>query len=120
METNFFENTQYKNKFTRKSLLLEIGLTDTTDYTVTLPEELKIDNFSEVFVDTVVTNNIEINSVSAPHNLGMLLKIDGINTRTIGGDTTGINNNYNEGSLTKEIVERLQQKAQFAKYKVLN
>ena len=25
----------------------------------------------------------------------MLLKIDGINTRTIGGDTTGTNNNYN-------------------------
>ena len=96
METNFFENTQYKNKFTRKSLLLEIGLlTSTTNYTVTLPEELKIDNFSEVFVDTVVTNNIEINSVSRPDNLGMLLKIDGINTRTIGGDTTGINNNYN-------------------------
>tara|TARA_Y100000996_G_scaffold409779_1_gene391009 strand:- start:80 stop:589 length:510 start_codon:yes stop_codon:yes gene_type:complete len=96
METNFFENTQYKNKFTRKSLLLEIGLTqDTTNYTVTLPEELKIDNFSEVFVDTVVTNNIKINSVSAPDNLGMLLKIDGINTRTIGGDTTGTNNNYN-------------------------
>ena len=96
METNFFENTQYKNKFTRKSLLLEIGLTqDTTNYTVTLPEELKIDNFSEVFVDTVVTNNIKINSVSVPDNLGMLLKIDGINTRTIGGDTTGTNNNYN-------------------------
>tara|TARA_B100000214_G_scaffold374448_2_gene357248 strand:- start:3113 stop:3610 length:498 start_codon:yes stop_codon:yes gene_type:complete len=96
METNFFENTQYKNKFTRKSLLLEIGLTQyTTNYTVTLPEELKIDNFSEVFVDTVVTNNIKINSVSVPDNLGMLLKIDGINTRTIGGDTTGTNNNYN-------------------------
>ena len=96
METNFFENTQYKNKFTRKSLLLEIGLlTSTTNYTVTLPEELKIDNFSEVFVDTVVTNNIKINSVSVPDNLGMLLKIDGINTRTIGGDTTGTNNNYN-------------------------
>ena len=96
METNFFENTQYKNKFTRKSLLLEIGLlTSTTNYTVTLPEELKIDNFSEVFVDTVVTNNIEVNSDSVPDNLGMLLKIDGINTRTIGGDTTGINNNYN-------------------------
>ena len=79
METNFFENTQYKNKFTRKSLLLEIRLTEnTTNYTLTLPEELKIDNFSEVFVDTVVTNNIEINSVSRPDNLGMLLKIDGI------------------------------------------
>ena len=31
-----------------------------------------------------------------------------------------LNNNYNEERLTKEIVERLQQKAQFAKYKVLN
>tara|TARA_B100001094_G_C18192546_1_gene808285 strand:+ start:2770 stop:3261 length:492 start_codon:yes stop_codon:yes gene_type:complete len=94
METNFFENTQYKNKFTRKSLLLEIGLlTSTTNYTVTLPEELKIDNFSEVFVDTVVTNNVSPNT--ALNNLGMLLKIDGINTRTIGGDTTGTNNNYN-------------------------
>tara|TARA_A100001037_G_scaffold258542_1_gene245803 strand:- start:11079 stop:11567 length:489 start_codon:yes stop_codon:yes gene_type:complete len=94
METNFFENTQYKNKFTRKSLLLQIGLlTSTTNYTVTLPEELKIDNFSEVFVDTVVTNNVSPNT--AINNLGMLLKIDGINTRTIGGDTTGTNNNYN-------------------------
>ena len=94
METNFFENTQYKNKFTRKSLLLEIGLlTSTTNYTVTLPEELKIDNFSEVFVDTVVTNNVSPNT--ALNNLGMLLKIVGINTRTIGGDTTGTNNNYN-------------------------
>ena len=94
METNFFENTQYKNKFTRKSLLLEIRLTEnTTNYTVTLPEELKIDNFSEVFVDTVVTNNVSPNT--ALKNLGMLLKIDGINTRTIGGDTTGTNNYYN-------------------------
>ena len=95
METNFYENTQYKNKYIRKSLLLEISLTeDTTNYTITLPEELKIDNFSEVFVDTVVTKNLKTNLLS-DENLGMLLKIDEINTRTIGGDTTGTNNNYN-------------------------
>lgn len=95
METNFYENTQYKNKYIRKSLLLEISLTEgTTNYTITLPEELKIDNFSEVFVDTVVTKNLKTNLLS-DENLGMLLKIDEINTRTIGGDTTGTNNNYN-------------------------
>lgn len=101
METNFFENTQYKNKFTRKSLLLEIDLDNIIDYTITLPEELKIDNFSEVFVDTVVTNNIEVNNgnfVSDDREtndyLGMLLKIDQVNTRTIGGDTGG-SNKYN-------------------------
>ena len=102
METNFFENTQYKNKFTRKSLLLEIDLDNIIDYTITLPEELKIDNFSEVFVDTVVTNNIEINNGNFVPNddrktndyLGMLLKIDQVNTRTIGGDT-GRSNKYN-------------------------
>ena len=96
METSFFENTQYKNKYTRKSLMVDISLAQNTiNYNVVLPEELKVDKFSEVFVDTVVTNNVVTNDNStgvAPNqklnNIGMLLKIDKINTRTIGGDTS--------------------------------
>ena len=96
METSFFENTQYKNKYARKSLMIDITLLENTiNYNVVLPEELKVDKFSEVFVDTVVTNNVVTNDTStgiAPNkklnNLGMLLKIDKINTRTIGGDTS--------------------------------
>ena len=87
METSFFENTQYKNKYTRKSLIVDISLAQNTiNYNVVLPEELKVDKFSEVFVDTVVTNNVVVNT--AINNLGMLLKIDQINTRTIGGDSS--------------------------------
>ena len=96
METSFFENTQYKNKYTRKSLMVDISLAQNTiNYNVVLPEELKVDKFSEVFVDTVVTNNVVTNDNStgvAPNqklnNIGMLLKIDKINTRTIGGDSS--------------------------------
>lgn len=87
METSFFENTQYKNKYTRKSLIIDITLLDNIiNYNVVLPEELKVDNFSEVFVDTVVTKNVAANTHI--NNLGMLLKIDQINTRTIGGDSS--------------------------------
>ena len=96
METNFFENTQYKNKYSRKSLMIDITLLENTiNYNVVLPEELKVDKFSEVFVDTVVTNNVVTNdnpTGDTPNqklnNIGMLLKIDKINTRTIGGDTS--------------------------------
>lgn len=88
MELNIFENTQYKNKFTKKSLIVDISLTQTTiNYNVVLPEELKVDKFSEVFVDTVVTQNVVVNTANI-NNLGMLLKIDQINTRTIGGDSS--------------------------------
>ena len=88
METSFFENTQYKNKYARKSLMIDITvLQNTINYNVVLPEELKVDKFSEVFVDTVVTNNVVVNT-SNINNLGMLLKIDKINTRTIGGDSS--------------------------------
>ena len=88
METSFFENTQYKNKYTRKSLMVDISLAQNTiNYNVVLPEELKVDKFSEVFVDTVVTNNVVVNTTNI-NNLGMLLKIDKINTRTIGGDSS--------------------------------
>ena len=96
MDTNFFENTQYKNKFTRQSLLLDITLvSNKKKYNITLPEDLKIDMFSEVFVDTIVTNNITTNNTS--QYLGMLINIDNINIRTIGGNTGGnniFNNNY--------------------------
>tara|TARA_Y100000389_G_scaffold203285_1_gene251241 strand:- start:758 stop:1297 length:540 start_codon:yes stop_codon:yes gene_type:complete len=105
METNFFENTQYKNKYARKSLMIDITvLQNTINYNVVLPEELKVDKFSEVFVDTVVTNNVVTNETSTGptasnkklNNIGMLLKIDKINTRTIGGDTTDSGTtNYN-------------------------
>lgn len=88
METRFFENTQYKNKYTKKSLIVDISLAQTTiNYNVVLPEELKVDKFSEVFVDTVVTQNVVVNTANI-NNLGMLLKIDQINTRTIGGDSS--------------------------------
>ena len=88
METSFFENTQYKNKYTRKSLMIDITvLQNTINYNVVLPEELKVDKFSEIFVDTVVTNNVVVNTTTI-NNLGMLLKIDQINTRTIGGDSS--------------------------------
>ena len=61
----FFENTQYKNKYTRKSLMVDITvLQNTINYNVVLPEELKVDKFSEVFVDTVVTNNVVTNDNS--------------------------------------------------------
>ena len=104
METNFFENTQYKNKYARKSLMIDITvLENTINYNVVLPEELKVDKFSEVFVDTVVTNNVVTNDISSGpasnkkfNNIGMLLKIDKINTRTIGGDTSDSGTtNYN-------------------------
>jgi hypothetical protein len=88
METSFFENTQYKNKYTKKSLIIDISLRgNIINYNVVLPEELKVDKFSEVFVDTVITNNIVVNTNI--NNLGMLLKVDQINTRTIGGDSSG-------------------------------
>ena len=63
METSFFENTQYKNKYTKKSLIIDISLRgNIINYNVVLPEELKVDKFSEVFVDTVITNNIVVNT----------------------------------------------------------
>ena len=51
MDTNFFENTQYKNKFTRQSLLLDITLvSNKKKYNITLPEDLKIDMFFQSLI----------------------------------------------------------------------
>jgi len=63
---------------------------------VHLPEELNINNVSDVYLDTLVTKQVALNTAS--NAMGFLVGIEQIEMKTVGGNlnsTGGGNNKYN-------------------------
>ena len=80
-----YQNTRYRNEREhRKTLILDIGnsegLTTTTHtFTSDLQDMFRIDEISEVYLDSFTTYGAVINS-TASKNMGFLLSIDEIQT----------------------------------------
>lgn len=91
--SQFYQNTRYKDEFKTKSLIVDITISENDNsFLVKLPEELIINKISDVYLDTVITQNIV---AQGNNNLGFLMGVTQIETKSIGGDETGNNNNYN-------------------------
>lgn len=94
--SKFYQNNRYKDQFETKSLLLDVTITSVgTSFMVYLPEELNINTISDVYLDTLVTHGVKINTST----LGFLVGIEQIDMKTIGGNSTvtsgGGDNRYN-------------------------
>jgi len=95
--SKFYQNNRYRDQFETKSLLLDVTITSTsTSFMVNLPEELNINSLSDVYLDTLVTQQVALNTAS--NAMGFLVGIEQIEMKTVGGDITstgGGNNKYN-------------------------
>ena len=94
ISSKFYQNNRYRDQFETKSLLLDVTITDTTSFMVHLPEELNINTLSDVYLDTLVTQQVKINTST----LGFLVGIEQIEMKTVGGNLTstgGGDNKYN-------------------------
>ncbi len=94
--SKFYQNNRYRDQFETKSLLLDVTISNTsTSYMVHLPEELNINNVSDVYLDTLVTHGVKVNTST----LGFLVGIEQIEMKTVGGNSTdtsgGGDNKYN-------------------------
>lgn len=92
--SKFYQNNRYRDQFETKSLLLDVEITDKTSFMVYLPEELNVNSLSDVYLDTLVTNEVKANT----DTLGFLVGIEQIEMKTVGGNLTstgGGDNKYN-------------------------
>lgn len=93
--SKFYQNNRYRDQFETKSLLLDVTITNTsTSYMVYLPEELNVNSLSDVYLDTLVTHGVKVNTST----LGFLVGIEQIEMKTVGGNLTstgGGDNKYN-------------------------
>ena len=94
--SKFYQNNRYRDQFETKSLLLDVTITSgDTSFMVHLPEELNINNVSDVYLDTLVTHGVKVNTST----LGFLVGIEQIEMKTVGGNSTdtsgGGDNKYN-------------------------
>jgi hypothetical protein len=96
--SKFYQNNRYRDQFETKSLLLDVTITSTsTSFMVNLPEELNINSLSDVYLDTLVTQQVALNTAS--NAMGFLVGIEQIEMKTVGGNSTdtsgGGDNKYN-------------------------
>ena len=95
--SKFYQNNRYRDQFETRSLLLDVTITSgDTSFMVSLPEELNINSLSDVYLDTLVTKQVVLNTAS--NAMGFLVGIEQIEMKTIGGNLTstgGGNNKYN-------------------------
>ena len=95
ISSKFYQNNRYRDQFETKSLLLDVTITDISSFMVYLPEELNVNSLSDVYLDTLVTQQVKINTST----LGFLVGIEQIEMKTVGGNsetsTAGGNNKYN-------------------------
>lgn len=95
--SKFYQNNRYRDQFETKSLLLDVTITSgDTSFMVYLPEELNINNVSDVYLDTLVTKQVVLNTAS--NAMGFLVGIEQIEMKTVGGNLTstgGGDNKYN-------------------------
>jgi len=95
--SKFYQNNRYRDQFETKSLLLDVAITSgDTSFMVYLPEELNINSLSDVYLGTLVTIQVALNSTV--NTMGFLVGIEQIEMKTVGGDITstgGGNNKYN-------------------------
>lgn len=94
--SKFYQNNRYRDQFETKSLLLDVEITDTTSFMVHLPEELNVNSLSDVYLDTLVTKQVVLNTSS--NAMGFLVGIEQIEMKTVGGNLTstgGGDNKYN-------------------------
>ena len=93
--SKFYQNNRYRDQFETKSLLLDVTISNTsTSYMVYLPEELNVNSLSDVYLDTLVTHGVKINTST----LCFLVGIEQIEMKTVGGNLTstgGGDNKYN-------------------------
>jgi hypothetical protein len=88
-----YQNTIYRNEREhRKTLILDIGNTEgltTTNHTFTsdLQDIFRIDEISEVYLDSFTTYGT-LRNYDASENIGFLLSIDEINTPTNSNNNT--------------------------------
>ena len=95
--SKFYQNNRYRDQFETKSLLLDVEITSETSFMVYLPDELNVNTLSDVYLDTLVTQQVALNNTS--NALGFLVGIEQIEMKTVGGNSTetsgGGNNKYN-------------------------
>ena len=93
--SKFYQNNRYRDQFETKSLLLDVEITiGGKSFMVHLPEELNVNTLSDVYLDTLVTQQVKINTST----LGFLVGIEQIEMKTVGGNinsTGGGDNKYN-------------------------
>ena len=95
--SQFYQNTRYKDEFKTKSLIVDITISENDkSFLVKLPEELIINKISDVYLDTVITQNIVAKDGNSNGNyMGFLMGVTQIESKTVGGDETENNNKYN-------------------------
>ena len=77
--SQFYQNTRYKDEFKTKSLIVDITISENDNsFLVKLPEELIINKISDVYLDTVMTQNIV---AQGDNNLGLLISVTQIETK---------------------------------------
>ena len=82
--SQFYQNNRYRDQFDRKSLLLHIKIeSGETSFIVELPEELIVNNISDVYLDTLVTKKLKPNTNI--NQMGFLIGIEQIEMKTVGG-----------------------------------
>ena len=91
----FYQNSNYSfERNERKTLILDVTISNGTTFDITLHEPLIIDKLSDIYLDSFVTHAAIVNTNGTTHNhMGFVLDIDQFN----------IQNNSNQSFLFNKI-----------------
>jgi hypothetical protein len=92
---SLYQNTNYSfERIEKKSLILDVIISDDTTFSVDLIEPMIIDKLSDIYLDSFVTHACIVNTNGTTHNhMGFVLGIDQLN----------IKNNTNQNFLFNKI-----------------
>ena len=88
----FYQNPGYQlERRERKTMILDVTISDGTSFSVTLHEPLLIDRHSDIFLDSFTTFNALDNKQSSSNHMSFLMGIDEFNIQSNSNNSNSFN-----------------------------